>query len=207
VKHARLVCWRASSARPPPLHRTQRISSMDSTPVVCAPPPTTTTTRAPIPAQVTFDIDANGIVNVSAKDKATGKEQSIVLQSSGGLSEEEISRMVSDAEKYREADLERKSLIEAQNDADSVRPATTAVHGAVCTRCPLCGLSLVWKACRVAHAATDWRRLCLGCVPMRSCCRACCPDRFVVCATCVQCCFCVGVPPLAAGVLHGEVVE
>ncbi len=49
--------------------------------------------------EVTFDIDANGIVNVSAKDKATGKEQSIVLQSSGGLSEDEIKRMVDDAEK------------------------------------------------------------------------------------------------------------
>ena len=70
--------------------------------------------------EVTFDIDANGIVNVSAKDKATGKEQSIVLQSSGGLSEDEIQRMVNDAEKYKEADNQRKSLIEAQNDADSV---------------------------------------------------------------------------------------
>jgi molecular chaperone DnaK len=71
--------------------------------------------------EVTFDIDANGIVNVSAKDKATGKEQSIVIQSSGGLSETEIKRMVDDAEKYRESDAKRKSLIEAKNDADTVR--------------------------------------------------------------------------------------
>jgi molecular chaperone DnaK len=71
--------------------------------------------------EVVFDIDANGIVNVSAKDKATGKSQSIVIQSSGGLSEDDVARMVADAEKYKEADAKRKSLIEAKNDADSVR--------------------------------------------------------------------------------------
>mmetsp|Transcript_4005 Transcript_4005/g.12810 ORF Transcript_4005/g.12810 Transcript_4005/m.12810 type:complete len:586 (-) Transcript_4005:119-1876(-) len=70
--------------------------------------------------EVTFDIDANGIVNVSAKDKATGKQQSIVIQSSGGLSEGDIERMVREAEEYKEQDKLRKDLIEAKNDADSL---------------------------------------------------------------------------------------
>lgn len=70
--------------------------------------------------EVTFDIDANGIVNVSAKDKGTGREQSIVIQSSGGLSEAEIQKMVNDAESYAEADKQRKAFIEAKNDADSL---------------------------------------------------------------------------------------
>lgn len=70
--------------------------------------------------EVAFDIDANGIVNVSARDKATGKEQSIVIQSSGGLSEADIERMVQEAEMNAEADQKRKQLIEAKNDADSV---------------------------------------------------------------------------------------
>ena len=69
--------------------------------------------------EVTFDIDANGIVNVSAKDKATNKEQSIVIQSSGGLSETEIERMVQEAEQNADADRERREFIEVKNDADS----------------------------------------------------------------------------------------
>lgn len=70
--------------------------------------------------EVTFDIDANGIVHVSAKDKSTGKEQSITIQSSGGLSESQIDQMVSDAEKYAEKDQERKAAIEARNIADTL---------------------------------------------------------------------------------------
>lgn len=70
--------------------------------------------------EVTFDIDANGIMHVNAKDKATGKEQSIKIQSSGGLSDSEIENMVNNAEKYAEADKERKEGIEARNDADSL---------------------------------------------------------------------------------------
>lgn len=70
--------------------------------------------------EVTFDIDANGIVNVSAKDKATGKEQQITIQSSGGLSEADIEKMVKDAELYGQKDKERKALIDARNEADSV---------------------------------------------------------------------------------------
>eukprot|EP00041_Stephanoeca_diplocostata_P039718 m.1637569 g.1637569 ORF g.1637569 m.1637569 type:complete len:686 (-) comp25947_c0_seq1:2882-4939(-) len=69
---------------------------------------------------VTFDIDANGIVNVSAKDKGTGKEHQIVIQSSGGLSPDEIERMVEEAAQYAEEDGKRKEAIEARNSADSV---------------------------------------------------------------------------------------
>lgn len=69
--------------------------------------------------EVSFDIDANGIVNVGARDKATGKEQNIVIQSSGGLSEAEIEKMVADAEANAAADQQRKELIEAKNEADS----------------------------------------------------------------------------------------
>merc|ERR1711959_751298 len=74
--------------------------------------------------EVTFDIDANGILNVAAKDKATGKEQNIVIQSSGGLSEEDIEEMVRNAEANAEADKERKAIIEARNDADSLAYST-----------------------------------------------------------------------------------
>jgi len=70
--------------------------------------------------EVSFDIDADGILNVSAKDKGTGKEQSIVIQSSGGLSEADIEKMVSDAEANAEADAKRRGLIEAKNELDSM---------------------------------------------------------------------------------------
>jgi molecular chaperone DnaK len=69
--------------------------------------------------EVTFDIDANGILNVSAKDKATGKEQKIVIQSSSGLSDSEIQRMVKDAEEHAEEDRRRREDIELRNQADS----------------------------------------------------------------------------------------
>jgi molecular chaperone DnaK len=70
--------------------------------------------------EVTFDIDANGIVNVSAKDKATGKEQQIRIQSSGGLSEAEIERMIKDAELHEEEDKKRKEETESRNHAESI---------------------------------------------------------------------------------------
>lgn len=70
--------------------------------------------------EVSFDIDADGILNVSAKDKGTGKEQSIVIQSSGGLSEADIEKMVADAEANAEADAKRRGLIEAKNELDSM---------------------------------------------------------------------------------------
>jgi molecular chaperone DnaK len=74
--------------------------------------------------EVTFDIDANGIVNVSAKDKATGKEQQIRIQASGGLSDADIDGMVQDAEAHADEDKERKEVVEARNQADSLVHST-----------------------------------------------------------------------------------
>ncbi len=74
--------------------------------------------------EVTFDIDANGIVNVSAKDKATGKEQSVSIQSSGGLSESEIEDMVKAAEAHAEEDQKRKEIIALKNDAEALAYST-----------------------------------------------------------------------------------
>jgi molecular chaperone DnaK len=82
--------------------------------------------------EVTFDIDANGIVNVSAKDKATSKEQQIRIQASGGLSETDIERMVKDAEAHAEEDKKRKALVEARNHGEALIHATEkaiAEHG------------------------------------------------------------------------------
>merc|ERR1712109_447119 len=70
--------------------------------------------------EVTFDIDANGIVNVSARDKGTGKEQQIVIQSSGGLSKDEIENMVKNAEAHAEADKVKRDRIEAVNQAEGI---------------------------------------------------------------------------------------
>ena len=70
--------------------------------------------------EVTFDIDANGIVNVSAKDKGTGKEHQIRIQASGGLSDDEIEKMVKDAESNAEADKKRRALVEARNQAEAL---------------------------------------------------------------------------------------
>ena len=74
--------------------------------------------------EVTFDIDANGIVNVSAKDKATNKEQAIRIQASGGLSDADIEKMVKDAELNAEADKRKKELVEAKNQAESLVNST-----------------------------------------------------------------------------------
>jgi molecular chaperone DnaK len=74
--------------------------------------------------EVTFDIDANGIVNVSAKDKGTGKEQKIQIQASGGLSEEEINKMVKDAEANKEADKKKRDSVDARNQADTLLHST-----------------------------------------------------------------------------------
>ncbi|MDQ8732206.1 molecular chaperone DnaK [Bradyrhizobium sp. LHD-71] len=82
--------------------------------------------------EVTFDIDANGIVNVSAKDKATGKEQQIRIQASGGLSEGDIDKMVKDAEAHAADDKKRKEAVEAKNHADALVHSTEkalAEHG------------------------------------------------------------------------------
>lgn len=74
--------------------------------------------------EVTFDIDANGIVNVSAKDKGTGKEQKIQIQASGGLSEEEINKMVKEAESNKEADKKKREAVDARNQADTLLHST-----------------------------------------------------------------------------------
>jgi len=74
--------------------------------------------------EVTFDIDANGIVEVGAKDKGTGKEQKITIQASGGLSDSDIEKMVKDAEANAEADKERRELVEAKNQAESLIHST-----------------------------------------------------------------------------------
>ena len=74
--------------------------------------------------EVTFDIDANGIVNVSAKDTATGKEQSIQITASSGLTKEEIDSAIKDAELHEEEDKKKKELIDARNHADSLMYAT-----------------------------------------------------------------------------------
>jgi molecular chaperone DnaK len=82
--------------------------------------------------EVTFDIDANGIVNVSAKDKATGKEQQIRIQASGGLSEADIDKMVKDAEANAVADKKRREAVDAKNHADALVHSTEkalAEHG------------------------------------------------------------------------------
>ena len=82
--------------------------------------------------EVTFDIDANGIVNVSAKDKGTGKEQQIRIQASGGLSETDIDKMVKDAEAHAEDDKKRKAEVEAKNHAEALvhsTEKTLAEHG------------------------------------------------------------------------------
>jgi molecular chaperone DnaK len=82
--------------------------------------------------EVTFDIDANGIVSVSARDKGTGKEQKITIQASGGLSDDEIEKMVQDAEAHAEEDKKRRELVETRNQAESLVHSTRkalADHG------------------------------------------------------------------------------
>ena len=74
--------------------------------------------------EVTFDIDANGIVNVSAKDKGTGKEQKIQIQASGGLSDDEIKNMVKDAEANKETDKKKRESVDARNQADTIIHST-----------------------------------------------------------------------------------
>merc|ERR1712151_1040022 len=70
--------------------------------------------------EVSFDIDANGVVNVSAVDKSTGKKQSVTVRSSGGLSDAEVERMVQEAEQMREADNVKKEAVQAKNDAETL---------------------------------------------------------------------------------------
>jgi molecular chaperone DnaK len=74
--------------------------------------------------EVTFDIDANGVLNVSAKDKGTGKENKITISGSSGLSDDEIAKMVAEAEANKETDAKKKALIETRNQADAMLHST-----------------------------------------------------------------------------------
>eukprot|EP00198_Chlamydomonas_reinhardtii_P005132 XP_001694468.1 heat shock protein 70C [Chlamydomonas reinhardtii] len=108
--------------------------------------------------EVTFDIDANGIVHVSAKDKATGKEQSVRIQSSGGLSDDQINQMVRDAETYAEKDKTRKELIEAKNEADTAIYTTEKSLAEYKSKLPQAVVDEIQKAiteCRAASQSED----------------------------------------------------
>src|SRR5207253_5729744 len=76
--------------------------------------------RGAAQVEVTFDIDANGILNVSAKDRATGKTQNITITSSSGLNKDEVEKMVKEAESHSEEDRKRRELVDARNQADSL---------------------------------------------------------------------------------------
>ena len=108
--------------------------------------------------EVTFDIDANGIVQVSAKDKATGKEQQIRIQASGGLSEEDIKRMVKEAEANAEDDKKRKETIEAKNHADALVHSTEKAlseHGSAVTEEEKTAIEIDLAALKEALAKED----------------------------------------------------
>ena len=96
--------------------------------------------------QVTFDIDANGIVNVSAKDKGTGKEQRIQIQASGGLSEADIERMVKDAEAHAVEDKRRREAVEAKNHAEALLHATENTVESTVPSCRMPTVVLFWNA-------------------------------------------------------------
>jgi molecular chaperone DnaK len=112
--------------------------------------------------EVTFDIDANGILHVSARDQDTGKEQSIRIEASSGLKEDEIKRMVDDAVSHAEEDQERKSLVEARNAADAkayeVEKGITD-HGAKLDDATKTGLQDKIKATRDAVKSEDKRTI------------------------------------------------
>ncbi len=74
--------------------------------------------------EVTFDIDANGIVHVNAKDKSTGKDHTVTIQSSGGLSKDDIEKMLKQAEQFKEEDKKRRELVDLKNEAHSVYETT-----------------------------------------------------------------------------------
>jgi molecular chaperone DnaK len=108
--------------------------------------------------EVTFDIDANGIVNVQAKDKATGKEQAIRIQASGGLSESDIDRMVKDAESHAAEDKKRRELVEARNQGEALIHATeksVKEHGDKVGEAEKSAIETATEALRTALAAED----------------------------------------------------
>ena len=108
--------------------------------------------------EVTFDIDANGIVNVSAKDKATNKEQAIRIQASGGLSDADIDKMVKDAEANAQADKQKKELVEAKNQAEGLVHATEKTlkeHGDKISATDKTAIETELKALKTAMEAED----------------------------------------------------
>ena len=112
--------------------------------------------------EVTFDIDANGIVSVSAKDKATGKEQQIRIQASGGLSDADIQRMVREAEANSAADKQRREFVEARNQADALihqAEKTLAEHGDKVAEADKSAIAAAIADVRAAMEGTDHARL------------------------------------------------
>jgi molecular chaperone DnaK len=112
--------------------------------------------------EVTFDIDANGIVSVSAKDKGTNREQKITIQASGGLSDADIDRMVKEAEENAEADKERRELVEAKNAAESLIHGTeksVAEHGDKVDPTTVEAIELSIKALKEAMEKEDAERI------------------------------------------------
>ena len=108
--------------------------------------------------EVTFDIDANGIVNVSAKDKATNKEQAIRIQASGGLSDADIEKMVKDAEANAQADKQKKELVEAKNQAEGLIHATEKTlkeHGDKVSAAEKSAIEDAMNALKTAAAGED----------------------------------------------------
>jgi molecular chaperone DnaK len=108
--------------------------------------------------EVTFDIDANGIVNVSATDKGTGKEQQIRIQASGGLSETDIQKMVKDAEAHAEEDKKRKAAVEAKNHAEALvhsTEKTLAEHGSKVSEADRRGIENALADLKEALKGTD----------------------------------------------------
>jgi molecular chaperone DnaK len=112
--------------------------------------------------EVTFDIDASGIVNVSARDKATGKEQAITIASSGGLSKEDMERMVQDAEKFQDADSKRREFAESKNSAETLifnTEKSLNEHKAACDEATVNHVNEAIEAARSALAAEDADKL------------------------------------------------
>ncbi len=108
--------------------------------------------------EVTFDIDANGIVNVSAKDKGTGKEQKIQIQASGGLSDEEINKMVKEAEANKDADKKKREAVDARNQADTLIHSTEKnlkEHGAKVSEADKTAIETAASNLRNALKGTD----------------------------------------------------
>jgi molecular chaperone DnaK len=105
--------------------------------------------------EVTFDIDANGIVSVQAKDKATGKEQQIRIQASGGLNDADIDKMVRDAEAHAEEDKRKRELVEARNQAEALIHTTERTLKEAGNRVPATERQAVEAAISELKAATS----------------------------------------------------